>query len=1024
MVHRPAESRLLANLLSHEKDYSKQLFLLLDCSQSTLASFSAYAAACPPPTSQVIVAVAGALAGADDALRNYAAAVERWQEQLKALKEMEDDVGNVMRDREILVTRLIKASKQQKPNRDSVITGSPSGSSLSVSKPEVHVSQKLSSAQAELQACEAHLAAKEQELNAFRIHTMKTGLQWRCKALVDCGWTWGEMGKEGIRALDALDMANGHGNSLPHPYLHKPLPGDEKASSDISSIAPSQSASQIGHSSGLSTLVDSSWRAPSPLTVPTPPKPYTLQIPPAHSIGEFVLPNGTLQHSTIEEETGGGSSAEEEPTVPIEVHENPRFAKSQSKAKTRAEQPPAPPSRHVSFSLRGPKASTSENLVGERSSLRGDSSMKKSRTRAGSVFGSLAALFHVGSSSRHDADETLPASPSKTQSRWHTRIDRNLAAAHRGDSSDDDAPAPSHSYGMQRRASPPPILLDSPGKGHPGENSANEAHRLKKRAGKRGSVQSPSAARTANAEKGYSSDTVTESISKARAKGDKQRSRSKLASEDALNGSASPSTPSKSESTGAGPSSSARLKKSPNGVAAVLAEGETSLSRSSSLSKQSITSAASAPARTGVAAHLSTPSPLGRQGSTSRKRTSSLNVSPSPSQGGPVTPTKHKRTVSTSAAPSSRAVLSNGEPSLMSIVEGISRINKEAALKQDPNRLLVVPKAPGSVHVSIGQDFGDTPTQLGGKQRSDGEGSPTSRQRVKKEGSGRYPEENNYRNSLLTSASISAPSLPIETASQPKPLPVKGPLRSAMRNASRSPSPNAKSTPQTISQPLAVPDLPNGHVPVPSQSGSLATAIPRSATLATITPEVIAKRRESDVSSISSYETGREMLEEDVSAPASPQPPPASSPPGSSPPPDDDPAHEHAHEASMVGSDVSHSTASTAAPPVRRKSVRMSLPPTFSATPPALDETDEDDNDGGDTPRKSRSRHEPWSSRGPAGPPTPRPEVSPVGAHGSWGTRIDRNGTRDVWADSSDESEDAEYSAARRMLTKLSRKHE
>lgn len=102
MVHRPSDSRLLANLLNHEKEYSKQLSVLLDYSQSSLASFSAYAAACSPPTSQVIVAVAGALSGADDALRNYAVAVERWQEQLRALKGMEDDVGNIVRDREIL----------------------------------------------------------------------------------------------------------------------------------------------------------------------------------------------------------------------------------------------------------------------------------------------------------------------------------------------------------------------------------------------------------------------------------------------------------------------------------------------------------------------------------------------------------------------------------------------------------------------------------------------------------------------------------------------------------------------------------------------------------------------------------------------------------------------------------------------------------------------------------------------------------------------------------------------------------
>ena len=102
MVHRPADSRLLTNLLNHEKDYSKHLSILLDYSHASLASFSAYASASSPPTSQVIIAVAGALTGADDALRSYAAAVQRWQDQLKALKTMEDDVGNIIRDREIL----------------------------------------------------------------------------------------------------------------------------------------------------------------------------------------------------------------------------------------------------------------------------------------------------------------------------------------------------------------------------------------------------------------------------------------------------------------------------------------------------------------------------------------------------------------------------------------------------------------------------------------------------------------------------------------------------------------------------------------------------------------------------------------------------------------------------------------------------------------------------------------------------------------------------------------------------------
>lgn len=102
MVHRPADSRLLTNLLQHEKEYSKQLTQLLDYSNASLASFAAYAAASPQPTSQIILAVVGSLAAADDALRRYAQSVDQWRETMGHLKDVEDEVGNIMRDREIL----------------------------------------------------------------------------------------------------------------------------------------------------------------------------------------------------------------------------------------------------------------------------------------------------------------------------------------------------------------------------------------------------------------------------------------------------------------------------------------------------------------------------------------------------------------------------------------------------------------------------------------------------------------------------------------------------------------------------------------------------------------------------------------------------------------------------------------------------------------------------------------------------------------------------------------------------------
>src|SRR6266702_1165359 len=103
MVHRPSDLRLLNSLLSNEKEYHKQLLVLLDThSQQSLGAFAAYASASPAPVARALIAVAGSFAGADDALRRYAASVETWHAELRSLKDLEEDVKNVMRYREIL----------------------------------------------------------------------------------------------------------------------------------------------------------------------------------------------------------------------------------------------------------------------------------------------------------------------------------------------------------------------------------------------------------------------------------------------------------------------------------------------------------------------------------------------------------------------------------------------------------------------------------------------------------------------------------------------------------------------------------------------------------------------------------------------------------------------------------------------------------------------------------------------------------------------------------------------------------
>src|SRR6266508_4461649 len=101
--HRPPDTRLLTHLLNHEKEYAKQLLALLTTSSSSLASLSAYAASTSPVENEALKGVVGVLAGVDEALRRYGGVVEKeWMERMVRVKELEEVVGSVGRDREIL----------------------------------------------------------------------------------------------------------------------------------------------------------------------------------------------------------------------------------------------------------------------------------------------------------------------------------------------------------------------------------------------------------------------------------------------------------------------------------------------------------------------------------------------------------------------------------------------------------------------------------------------------------------------------------------------------------------------------------------------------------------------------------------------------------------------------------------------------------------------------------------------------------------------------------------------------------
>lgn len=262
------------------------------------------------------------------------------------------------------VTRLIKASKTTRDvHRSSRIMstlGSTSLSSLpSTNSTITHYSPstiptivtgtgsspastnaKLAQAQSELQACEAHLVAKERELDARRISVARDGLGARCRALIDCGWVWGEMGKQGLRALQALttDGSPPHaGTSSFHVVRDTPLSHGETVyttyASDNSSLTPSQSASQTAARSAETSHEGTTSRDHEPITSdPDSHGDLTLTLPPAHAISDFTVP--TLRSRSPH----NGDAAPQKPK-PLAIAPAPR--------RTRTKRVLRPPSQHI-----------------------------------------------------------------------------------------------------------------------------------------------------------------------------------------------------------------------------------------------------------------------------------------------------------------------------------------------------------------------------------------------------------------------------------------------------------------------------------------------------------------------------------------------------------------------------------------------------------------------------------------------------------------------------------------------------
>lgn len=102
MVQQAPQTRLLTNLLKSTKDYTTSLQSHLLISHTATSGIQAYASASSPATASAILGVAEAFQGADDAIARYCIEVDHWRARLKEVKRAEEDVANILRDRDIL----------------------------------------------------------------------------------------------------------------------------------------------------------------------------------------------------------------------------------------------------------------------------------------------------------------------------------------------------------------------------------------------------------------------------------------------------------------------------------------------------------------------------------------------------------------------------------------------------------------------------------------------------------------------------------------------------------------------------------------------------------------------------------------------------------------------------------------------------------------------------------------------------------------------------------------------------------
>ncbi|PWN30911.1 hypothetical protein BDZ90DRAFT_229902 [Jaminaea rosea] len=181
--HATTDSRLLQNLIKTEKSYTNHLSSTVTSSRAAAAALKAWGTSEARDVAQTSSLISDLLSEVADAQNNHLEAIRGYREALKDIADREASIRTIVRDRDILVSRLIKASKK---NGD------------------------VAHAQRELTACEEVLEAEERALIGVKRRTFKEALSMRMKMMGDAGSRMIESAKEAILLLDDFDQHAGH----------------------------------------------------------------------------------------------------------------------------------------------------------------------------------------------------------------------------------------------------------------------------------------------------------------------------------------------------------------------------------------------------------------------------------------------------------------------------------------------------------------------------------------------------------------------------------------------------------------------------------------------------------------------------------------------------------------------------------------------------------------------------------------------------------------------------------------------